>query len=158
MIMKAVTFLLVTMIMTLAATGPARAQPAGDVYGQPITSVSVMMNMARILRIPTSAATVIVGNPGIADVTIQDPRTLILTGKSYGRTNLVALDISGEAIADMIIEVTRSQTEVLTVYLGAARTTLACSPECQPIILVGDDVGYTGNTIASAQIVAGAAQ
>ena len=54
--------------------------------------VSVQVNMARILRISAPAATVIIGNPGVADVTIQDPQTLILTGKSYGQTNLIVLE------------------------------------------------------------------
>ena len=85
---------------------------AGD--GAPI---NVNVNMARILRINASAATVIVGNPGIADVTIQDPKTLILTGKSFGQTNLIVLDNAGNPIADTIIEVVQMQAGVTTVWV-----------------------------------------
>jgi len=114
--------------------------------------------MARVLRINSPAATVIVGNPAIADVTIQDPQTLILTGKSYGRTNLIVLDNSGNPVADTFIEVIQTQAEVITVYNGAARTTLACAPVCQPTISVGDDTSFTANNIASSQMVENAAK
>src|SRR6218665_2683569 len=82
--------------------------------------VSVKVNMARILRIDTPASTVIIGNPGVADVTIQDPQTLVLTGKSYGQTNLIVLDSKGNPIADTMIVVTQELADVVTIYNGAA--------------------------------------
>ena len=115
--------------------------------------INVNVNMARVLRINAPAATVIVGNPGIADVTIQDPQTLVLTGKSYGQTNLIVLDSKGQPIADTMIEVVQMQAGVMTVYQGQNRTSLACAPICQPIIMMGDDNGWTSNTLASAQLV-----
>ncbi|ODT67261.1 MAG: hypothetical protein ABS75_24165 [Pelagibacterium sp. SCN 63-23] len=134
---------------SLLAPLPAIAQDGG-----PIT---VNANMARVLRISAPAATVIVGNPGIADVTIQDPMTLILTGKSYGQTNLIVLDARGEPIADTLVEVTQMQAGVMTVYQGQARTTLACAPVCQPMVMMGDDSGFSGQTLASSQLVQSAA-
>lgn len=119
--------------------------------------VSVKVNMARILRINAPAATVIVGNPGIADVAIQDPQTLVLTGKSYGQTNLIILDAQGNPIADTLIEVVQEQAGLVTVYLGDKRTSLACEPVCQAIIMLGDDSSYTGAAIGSASAVAAAA-
>ena len=80
--------------------------------------ISVKANMARILRISAPAATVIIGNPGVADVTIQDPQTLVLTGKSYGQTNLIVLDSEGNPIADTMIEVVQAQADTMTVYHG----------------------------------------
>ncbi len=119
--------------------------------------VSVKVNMARILRINAPAATVIVGNPGIADVAIQDPQTLVLTGKSYGQTNLIILDAQGNPIADTMIEVVQEQAGLVTVYLGDRRTSLACEPVCQPIIMLGDDTSYTGTTIGSSTAIASVA-
>jgi Flp pilus assembly secretin CpaC len=119
--------------------------------------VSVKVNMARILRINAPAATVIVGNPGIADVAIQDPQTLVLTGKSYGQTNLIILDTQGNPIADTMIEVVQEQAGLVTVYLGDRRTSLNCEPVCQPIIMLGDDSSYTGEAIGSASAVASVA-
>lgn len=121
------------------------------------SAVSVNVNMARILRIGSPAATVIIGNPGIADVTIQDPQTLILTGRSYGSTNLIVLDSVGNPIADIIIEVVQQRAGLLTVYQGAARTTLACSPDCQPVIMLGDNTDFTADNITSSSLVASSA-
>lgn len=129
----------------LFAPLPALAQDGGP--------INVNVNMARVLRISAPAATVIVGNPGIADVTIQDPTTLILTGKSYGQTNLIVLDGRGEPIADTMVEVVQMQAGVMTVYQGQARTTLACAPTCQPVVMMGDDNTFAGQTLASSQLV-----
>ncbi len=115
--------------------------------------IDVKVNMARVLRISAPAATVIVGNPGVADVTIQDPQTLILTGKSFGQTNLIVLDSFGEPIADTLIEVVQMQAGTTTVYQGQLRTTLACAPVCQPTVMMGDDNAFTGQTLASSQLV-----
>ena len=130
---------------TLAGPMPAMAQD-----GAPI---SVNVNMARVLRISAPAATVIVGNPGVADVTIQDPQTLILTGKSYGQTNLIVLDSRGEPVADTLIEVVKMTAGVMTVYQGQSRTTLACAPVCQPVVMMGDDTGFSTQALASSQLV-----
>lgn len=120
--------------------------------------VSVNANMARVLRIGAPAATVIIGNPAIADVTIQDPQTLILTGRSYGRTNLIILDAHGEPVADTIVEVTQQQSDTVTVFMGAQRTSVACAPNCQPVIMLGDDTAYTAGTVLSSSIVSDAAR
>lgn len=119
--------------------------------------VSVQVNMARILRIDAPASTVIIGNPGVADVTIQDPQTLVLTGKSYGQTNLIILDASGNPIADTIIRVTQDLADIVTMYVGDKRQSYNCEPVCQSVIMMGDDTGYTGETVGSSQTVAGVA-
>jgi Flp pilus assembly secretin CpaC len=138
-------------LIMYAASIPAQSM-AQD--GAPI---SVQANMARVLRINAPAATVIVGNPGIADVTIQDPQTLVLTGKSYGQTNLIILDAFGEPIADTLVEVTQLQAGVMTVYQGLNRTSLSCAPVCQPVVMMGDDANFSGQALASAQLVQSAA-
>jgi len=127
--------------------------PVGSTLAQDGAPINVNVNMARILRINAPAATVIVGNPGVADVTIQDPQTLILTGRSYGQTNLIVLDNVGEPIADTLIEVVQMQAGVTTVYNGLSRQSLACAPVCQPIIMMGDEAGYTSQALSSSKIV-----
>lgn len=134
----------------MAAPGPVAAQAADP--------ISVKVNMARILRISAPAATVIIGNPGVADVTIQDPLTLVLTGKSYGQTNLIVLDNAGNPVADTLVTVVQAQADLVTVYYGAARNTMACSPVCQPTIMLGDDPGYSSSVFSSTSLVDSAAQ
>ena len=115
--------------------------------------ISVKVNMARILRISAPAATVIIGNPGVADVTIQDPQTLVLTGKSYGTTNLIVLDSSGNPVADTMVSVVQATGDTITVYLGTARTTLSCTPICQQTITLGDDAGFANGAYASSTLL-----
>ncbi|UYN99335.1 MAG: pilus assembly protein N-terminal domain-containing protein [Devosia sp.] len=141
-------------LFVLAAIAPMAPLPALAQDGIPIT---VNVNMARVLRISAPAATVIIGNPGIADVTIQDPTTLILTGKSYGQTNLIVLDSVGEPIADTLVEVAQMQAGVMTVYQGQSRTTLACAPTCQPVLMMGDDGVFSNQALASSQLMQSAA-
>jgi Flp pilus assembly secretin CpaC len=119
--------------------------------------VMVNVNMARILRINSPAATVIIGNPAIADVTIQDPKTLILTGKAFGETNLIILDSVGNPIADTLVDVVQQDADLMTIYLGTARTTMVCAPVCQPTPMLGDDPSYTSQAIASSNLIGTAA-
>lgn len=137
--------------VTLCAAGLGPAQATEDL-------VTVKVNMARILRLDAPAATVVIGNPGVADVTIQDPQTLILTGRSFGQTNMIILDVNGEPIADTILSVVETTADLTTVYQGTARTSLVCDPVCQPVIMVGDDPAYTSQVISSSSIVQNAAR
>ena len=136
-------------VVSLSGLGlvPAFAQD------QEAVTVTVNANMARVLRINAPAATVIIGNPAVADVTIQDPQTLILTGKSYGRTNMIILDSNGDPIADTVVEVAQLTSDTVTVFSGAQRSSIACAPTCQPVIMLGDDTAYTSNVITSSTLV-----
>ncbi|MEZ5841263.1 MAG: pilus assembly protein N-terminal domain-containing protein [Hyphomicrobiales bacterium] len=129
---------------------PARA-------GDPIT---VVVDRAKILRLTEPAGTIVLGNPAIADATMPDDRTLVLTGKSYGSTNLVILDGEGRQIADEVILVRAPQDAVVTVYKGVNRETLSCAPVCQQTATVGDKTEVftlinsqtqTRNTLSQAQ-------
>ena len=139
----------VVLVLSLGMVPPA---------GSAAELITVKANMARILRISTAAATVVIGNPGVADVTIQDPKTLVLTGKSYGQTNLIILDALGNPIADTLIEVVQAQNDLVTVYQGLSRTSVACAPQCQPVIMMGDDSGYSTEVVTSSSLVEAAAQ
>ena len=119
--------------------------------------VTVNVNMARILRINSPASTVIIGNPAIADVTIQDPKTLILTGKAYGTTNLIILDSVGNPIADTLVDVVQQDANLMTVFQGLSRTTMSCDPVCQPTPMLGDEPSYTSQAIASSNLISTAA-
>jgi len=107
-------FVLVLVLGALAAV-PVQAATTAAAPAASNEPINVTVNMARILRISAPAATVIIGNPIVADVTIQDPQTLVLTGKSYGETNLIVLDSSGNPIADTTISVVQGEADLVTV-------------------------------------------
>jgi len=102
-------------------------------------AVVVTIDRAKVLRISRPADTIIIGNPSIADAAIQDPQTLVLTGRSFGVTNIVILDADGEPIVDETIVVQGHETNTVRIYRRAVRETLACSPVCEPTLTIGDN-------------------
>ncbi|WP_279481031.1 pilus assembly protein N-terminal domain-containing protein [Aureimonas sp. SK2] len=117
----------------LVLSGASFAQAEGG------RGLTVAVDHARILRIPREAGSVIIGNPSIADITVHDARTLVLTGRSYGNTNLVVLDASGEVVLDDTVVVSGNEDNSLRVYRQASRSTYSCSPNCEPKVVIGDD-------------------
>ncbi|MBG6145860.1 MAG: pilus assembly protein N-terminal domain-containing protein [Roseibium album] len=102
--------------------------------------VMVTVDRAKIFRIDDGASAVIVGNPFIADVSMFDENTVVITGKSYGTTNLVILDSNSKPIVDEVITVRASEDDVVAVYRKSLRSTMSCNPSCEPTMRLGDDV------------------
>lgn len=113
--------------LSIVAACPAAAEP-----------IKVVVDQAKVMRISRPADVVILGNPAIADATIQDSQTLIITGHSFGTTNLIVLDASGQSIADEMVTVGPQNEHVVTVYRRASRETLSCTPDCSPTVALGD--------------------
>ncbi len=124
-------------ILLVAGLFAAAIQPAAAADDNQ-APISVIIDRAKVMRISRPADIVIIGNPAIADATIQDNRTLIITGRAFGTTNLIVLDAAGEAIADQVLTVTGTNDGVVTVYKRSDRETLSCTPECSPTMTIGD--------------------
>ncbi len=122
-------------VACLVAASPAPALTKGE-------TVTVAADQARLVRLPAGAQTVIVGNPAIADVSLQRNGILVVTGKSFGTTNLIALDASGNVLAESLIQVEEPASTVVTVLRGTARESLSCTPNCQPMLTLGDEMTY----------------
>ena len=118
----------------LLAASPALAGP----LAQGGDTVSVVVNHARVVRLPERTGTVVVGNPSIADVAVQKNGNLVITGKAYGLTNLIALDPSGNIIAESKIRVDSAGDALVIVQRGLERESYSCTPNCQPAISLGD--------------------
>ena len=112
--------------LTLAATASVLAAPAFAEAG-----ISVLVNQAKIVKLARNADTIIVGNPEIADASVQDASTLVLTGKGFGVTNLVVLDAEGRPIVDEQVTVSRQSVNSVRIYRRAAVQTLSCTPVCE---------------------------
>ena len=87
------------------------------------------------------------GNPLIADATIQSGGLMVITGKGYGKTNIIALDRGGKVLMDGSIEVRGPRADVVVVYKGVQRETYACAPFCEKRITLGDGTDYFDATI-----------
>lgn len=111
---------------------------AGCLGAAATESVSVIVDQAKLMKLPERTSTVVIGNPLIADVTLQSGGLAVVTGKGYGSTNLVALDKGGNVLVDNIVQVEGPNEKLVTVYRGARRETYSCMPDCQRRITLGD--------------------
>ena len=93
--------------------------------------INVVMNQAKIIKLARAADTVVIGNPEIADAAVQDSTTIVLTGKGFGVTNLVVLDVDGRPVVDEQIIVSRQATNSVRVYRRSDVQTLSCTPFCE---------------------------
>jgi len=89
------------------------------------------MNQARVLKLDRAVSKVIVGNSKVADATVADATTIVLTGRSFGTTNLVLLDAEGNAIVDERVLVSIDEGNTVRVYRQTSRSVLSCSPSCE---------------------------
>ncbi|APH74357.1 pilus assembly protein N-terminal domain-containing protein [Aquibium oceanicum] len=93
--------------------------------------ISILMNEAKIVKLARPADTIVVGNPEIADASVQDATTIVLTGKGFGVTNLVVLDMEGAPIVDEQIYVSRQDAKSVRIYRRSEVQTLSCTPYCE---------------------------
>lgn len=117
----------------------------------PQGAVSVQVDNAKVIRLPEKTQTVVVGNPMIADITLQKNGVVVLTGKSFGTTNLIALDGKGAMLAESTISVQAPQASIITVQRGLDRESYSCTPNCQPSVQLGDAAKYFDDTSKQAE-------
>jgi hypothetical protein len=138
----------IALLIAAATTTRARAADTLTVY----------VDQATITKMPDNVTTLVIGNPLIADVNVQPGGLLVVTGKGFGTTNLIALDRSGAVLAERNIQVLGPQDQIVYVWRGPNRESYSCTPDCETRITLGDSpaffdqtVGQTGNRNARAQ-------
>ncbi|HEV3498717.1 MAG TPA: pilus assembly protein N-terminal domain-containing protein [Bradyrhizobium sp.] len=116
--------------------------PVAAVADPPADAIGVNVDQAKLVKLPTRVATIVVGNPLIADVTLQTGGIVVVTGKGYGATNFIAMDRSGEVLVDRVIQVEGPTDRLVTVYRGVERESYSCMPICQRRVTLGDGENY----------------
>lgn len=119
--------------------------------------VPLTIDLAAIFKLGAAAKTIVIGNPAIADATLIDGQTLVLTGKMAGDTNLLAFDEAARPIADLLLRVHSDWSEIVQVRRGTVGQTFFCAPRCEPVLFVGDDADYFAAIQAQIQARQGAA-
>jgi putative type II/III system pilus formation protein len=109
------------------------------------TVVDVMIDQATLVRLERPAAEIVVGNPSIADVSVQSGKVLVVTGKSFGETNLIVMDADGKVFVNRRLIVQEPRSGLVTLYRGSARQTLHCAPYCTPPLVIGDSADAFGS-------------
>ena len=139
----------------------ARIRPSGRMVlaiallliGLPVRALAletlvVNLDQAKMIRLPERTATIVIGNPLIADASLQAGGMVVLTGKGYGTTSFVALDRGGAVLVEhnLLVE-GPPEHEVVIVYRGIERETWSCTPKCEPRITLGDTANFFNRTI-----------
>lgn len=129
-----------SLLLAAAVVSPASAQSSLD-------TITVFLDQAKLLKLPGGTETIVVGNPAIADVAVQKNGVMVLTGRTAGRTNFIALDGNGAIISESVVSVTVPTAGRLLVQRGLDRQTYDCAPNCLPTPTLGDEDKHFNATI-----------
>ena len=132
----------------LAGGQPVAAATEAGSAAIPGGTVVVHIDQAKILKLPERTATLVLGNPLIADAVVQPGGVVVVTAKSYGATNLVALDRTGATLFDSSIQVVAPADKVVVVYRGVDRETYSCAWYCERRTTIGDATLYFNGSLA----------
>lgn len=114
-----------TIVSAVAAASFAAAAAAAT------PSIVVPVDQSTRVEVAGAAASILVGSPAVADVTVVDSHTLYVTGRNYGSTDVVVLNEFGSPLFRGTVVVTAPDVGRVSVYRGGARTDFACAPSCQ---------------------------
>jgi hypothetical protein len=103
--------------------------------------IAVYVDQAKLVKLPAKVSTIVVGNPLIADVTLQSG----------------GMDRNGEVLVDRQIQVEGPTDQLVTVYRGVERESYSCMPICQRRVTLGDGETYFKSAIDQAGSLSGQA-
>ncbi|WP_052954932.1 pilus assembly protein N-terminal domain-containing protein [Microvirga vignae] len=92
-------------------------------------TITMAPGITNILRITRPVRTVLIGNPGVLDTTLVDDKTLALTAKAAGTTNLILLDENNAELLQATVQVGPRAHRIQAFY-GDQMQTYSCTPEC----------------------------
>ncbi|MBL0406542.1 pilus assembly protein N-terminal domain-containing protein [Microvirga aerilata] len=96
-------------------------------------AINATLDFAQVLKFESPARTIIIGNPAIADGTLSDETTIVLTAKAVGTTNMIVLGEAGREIANFVVSVTANSRQTTTVHQGEAQQVYTCAGTCRPV-------------------------
>lgn len=148
--MRLVSLLSSLAVAAVLLPANASADPSPD-------AIAVNVDQAKLVKLPARVSTIVVGNPLIADVSLQNGGIVVVTGKGYGATNFIAMDRSGEVLVDRVIQVEGPSDRLITVYRGAERESYSCMPVCQRRVTLGDSDTYFKSALDQSGTLSGQA-
>ena len=131
-----------TSTLALALGVGAALAAESDVGDSDVLRITI--DQAKVAKIPAGTQTLVIGNPMVADVTmLKGGSGMVVTGKGFGQTNLIALDAQGNILDEKQLRVEPGNT-VLVVQRGDSRASYSCNPLCMPTVQLGDDTKIFG--------------
>jgi len=116
----------------MVAAGIALSAAAS--IAQAADALSVDLDGARILKLDSPASDIIIGNPNIADVTVQTPNRLVIIGRAPGVTRLLVMSDGQVTMDTQVVVSAKSAGAQVSVLApdGAniTETEFACNDRC----------------------------
>jgi hypothetical protein len=116
-------------------------------FGAPAWAETIVLeaDKTKLIKMTARPGTVVVGNPSIADVSIDGDK-VFLHGRGFGNTNIIVLDLQGNELVNLDVSIKQAQTDAVTVYRGMPgnkeliyRVSLQCAPTCEHNLQIGDN-------------------
>ncbi len=104
--------------------------------------IMVPLDESAVYVFDKDIATVAVANPSIANVSVHNRRIILVQGRAFGTTNVIALDQSGHPIASKRVRVgSVGGSGNVTMIRGSLKGVVSynCSPYCERILVPGDE-------------------
>jgi Flp pilus assembly secretin CpaC len=100
----------------------------------------VALDQASPIVLREAASAVVIGNPAIAGVSMQNDRMLFVTGRAYGTTNLIVLGANGRPIYESRVTVGADESgSTVMVTKGTSTVRHECAPLCRRTPDMADD-------------------
>ncbi|WP_137891376.1 type II and III secretion system protein family protein [Ramlibacter sp. 2FC] len=120
-----------------AGSAPARV-PSGIDFSTVGPSMDLIIGKSTLLRLPSPAERISLGDPSIADVTLISPTELYLLGKTYGSTNMIIWRKgSGATAVDLNVNIDYQRMERKINELMPEEKGIKVRPAADSVILTG---------------------
>jgi hypothetical protein len=108
--------------------------------------LTVNTDQSQIITMQRAPSTVVVGNPSIADVTVQGNQ-IFVHGRVFGKTNVIVLDEGGNQLADFAVNVVTEDNYNVVVFKAGVGNTIeknsyTCKTDCESVFHIGDSLEY----------------
>ena len=103
--------------------------------------ISVSADQSQVISLDRTPGTVVVGNPTIADVTMQG-NLLFIHGRAFGKTNIIVLDENGNHLGDYDINVLTDDSYNVVVFKPGVRQSYTCKTDCEAVVQIGDSAEH----------------
>ncbi len=122
--------------VALLAIGCMSAVPAALHAAEIRMALQLGVGQAGVVRLPRPAKDVVIGNPAVAQVSVENPTTVVVFGRKVGGTNLTVLDSAGRPMAEATVMVGAGGANAVAVtaasgkdvkQLGGRTVTWACA-------------------------------
>lgn len=110
---------------------------------------SVKVDQTVTLKLASPANSVVIGNATVADVSVADAKTLLVTGKAFGSTNLTVLDRAGNTIYTNQLVVGGEPETGLTIVRAGGTYSYSCVDKCRATPMVGDAPGHFADVMTT---------